>query len=64
MDEIMNRIGEVYEPFKVHFLHKPVRPAGTGRGACQGACQRHLRQRSAHCARAAPVCPAARDHRA
>ena len=26
MDEIMNRIGEVYEPFKVHFLHKPVRP--------------------------------------
>lgn len=23
MDEIMNRIGEVYEPFKVHFLHKP-----------------------------------------
>ena len=20
MDEIMNRIGEVYEPFKVHFL--------------------------------------------
>ena len=26
MEEIMNRIGEVYEPFKVHFLHKPVRP--------------------------------------
>ena len=26
MEELMNRIGEVYEPFKVHFLHKPVRP--------------------------------------
>ena len=23
MEELMNRIGEVYEPFKVHFLHKP-----------------------------------------
>lgn len=26
MEELINRIGEVYEPFKVHFLHKPVRP--------------------------------------
>lgn len=30
MEEIMNRIGEVYEPFKVHFLHKPVRPLAPG----------------------------------
>ena len=28
MEELMNRVGEVYEPFKVHFLRKPVRPLG------------------------------------
>ena len=57
MEPIMNRVGEVYEPFKVHFLTKRIEKLQEDEVLIKVRASAICEERSAYCKRNASVCP-------